>query len=76
MVAPKTEFVWVFDEPPNKLAVVVCAAPNKEVFAWEVIGLLNNEVEDVAPLSNADVVGCEFSWFVPPPNTLLWPNMP
>lgn len=48
--APNTEFVCKpDDEVPNKLAVVVVAPPNKEVFACEVIGLLNSEVEDALP---------------------------
>lgn len=49
--APKTEFACkpVDDEPPNKLGVVVVAPPNREVFACEVIGLLNSEVEGALP---------------------------
>lgn len=57
---PKTEFVCnPVDEPPNKLEAVV-APPNNEVFACEVIELLNNEVVDAL-----------LSWLVPP-NTLLF----
>lgn len=49
--APKTEFVCKpdDDELPKKLGVVVVAPPNREVFACEVIGLLNSEVEDALP---------------------------
>lgn len=61
MVAPKTGFVCAPGVLPNKLVVAVCVPPNKEVFAWDVIGILNNEVEDVEPLSNADVVDCDVS---------------
>lgn len=49
---PKTEFVCKpVDEllVPNKLAAVVVAPPNREVFACEVIGLLNSEAEDALP---------------------------
>lgn len=57
---PKTEFVCnPVDEPPNKLEAVVVAPPNSEVFACEVIGLLNSEVVDALP-----------SWAVP--NILLF----
>lgn len=48
VAGPKTEFVCKpVDGPPNKLeAVVGVAPPNNEVFACEVIGLLNSEVVD------------------------------
>lgn len=64
--APKTEFACKpdDDEPPNKLdVVVVVGPPNREVFACEVIGLLNSEVEDALP-----------SWLVVPNTLLFWPN--